>query len=166
MVVKKINVLVIDDSSVWRKIIRHIFEDHGCLIIDEAHNGMEGLEKYMVKRPDLVTMDIEMPVMDGLTATRKILAFDREARIIMISSKGDEATVRKALLIGALDFISKGSVPNIQSQKIMRLIGACTPEPIVQSYCQPKVNHGVWEKFKNLSLFAFFNKKYFDKQGK
>jgi len=119
---KNTRVLIIDDSAVWRKIIKKNLESIGFNIAGEAVNGQEGINKYLTLKPDLVTMDIEMPVMDGITATQRILEIDGSAKIIMISSKGDENTVRRALLIGAVDFISKTAKQEIWNTKLLKYI--------------------------------------------
>jgi two-component system chemotaxis response regulator CheY len=115
-------VLVIDDSAVWRKIIRKRLKDLGFIIVGEAADGQDGVGKYISLKPDLVTMDIEMPTMDGLAATKRILEIDPCARIIIVSSKGDESTVRKALLIGAIDFIGKASISKVWDSKLKKYV--------------------------------------------
>lgn len=119
---KNTTVLVVDDSAVWRKIIKKKLKDLGFVIVGEAVDGQDGVEKYIALKPDLVTMDVEMPIMDGLTATKRILEVDPCARIIMVSSKGDESTVRKALLIGAIDFISKSSASEVWDVKLKKYV--------------------------------------------
>lgn len=119
---KATSVLIIDDSAVWRKIIKKELESMGFRIAGEASNGQDGVKKYFAVKPDLVTMDIEMPAMDGLLATQKILEADASAKIIMVSSRGDENTVRKALLIGAVDFISKDAEKKVWNMKLSKYI--------------------------------------------
>lgn len=105
-----IKVLVVDDSAFMRVALRKMMEeDAGIEVIDVARNGQEAIEKIQKLKPDLVTMDIEMPVMDGLTALKTIMA-DHPVPVIMISSlteEGADATFQ-ALEYGAVDFIPKG----------------------------------------------------------
>lgn len=104
----KITFLVVDDSHVWRKIIRKFIEERICgKVIAEANDGYEAIKLYKKFKPDIVTMDIEMPNLDGIKALEEILNFDKCAKVIVISSKGEEDIVRKALLVGAQDFIIK-----------------------------------------------------------
>ena len=100
-------VLVVDDSRMSRSILRNILEKAGYSVIGEAANGEEAVETYQKVRPDLVTLDITMPKMDGLEALTKILAFDAEARVIMITAAGQQDKLIKALKEGAKRFINK-----------------------------------------------------------
>ncbi|HEC62559.1 MAG TPA: response regulator [bacterium] len=102
-------VLVVDDSMFVAKQIGQILTSEGFEIIGTAANGEEGVEKYKELYPniDLVTMDITMPKMDGVTALEKIIEFDKDARIVMISALGKQDLVKKALLIGAKNYIVK-----------------------------------------------------------
>ncbi len=102
-------VLVVDDSMFVTKQIGQILTSEGFEIIGTAANGQEGLEKYKELYPnvDLVTMDITMPQMDGVTALEKIIEFDKEAVIIMISALGKQDLVKKSLLLGAKNYIVK-----------------------------------------------------------
>jgi two-component system chemotaxis response regulator CheB len=106
----KIKVLVVDDSAFMRVALRNMMEkDSKIEVVDVARNGEEAISKIEKKRPDLVTMDIEMPVMDGLSALDKIMK-DMPLPVIMISAlteEGADATFR-ALDLGAVDFIPKG----------------------------------------------------------
>ena len=91
------------------KQISQILSSEGFDVIGTAADGEQGLEKYKEIYPniDLVTMDITMPKMDGVTALEKILEFDKEAKVIMISALGKQDLVKKALLIGAKNYIVK-----------------------------------------------------------
>jgi two-component system chemotaxis response regulator CheY len=102
-------VLVVDDSMFVTKQISQILTSEGFEIVATAKDGQEGLEKYKELYPniDLVTMDITMPRMDGVTSLEKILEFDKEAKIIMISALGKQDLVKKSLLIGAKNYIVK-----------------------------------------------------------
>jgi two-component system, chemotaxis family, chemotaxis protein CheY len=102
-------VMIVDDSMFVSKQISQILTSEGFEIAGVASDGEEGLEKYKELYPnvDLVTMDITMPKMDGVTALEKIIEFDKEARIIMISALGKQDLVKKALMLGAKNYIVK-----------------------------------------------------------
>jgi len=107
---RKISFMVVDDSTIWQKLIKNFIEKHrGWKVIAIASDGKEAVEKYKKYSPDIVTMDVEMPFMDGITAVKNILQYDKNAYIIMVSSKGEEDIIRKALLMGAKDYIIKNS---------------------------------------------------------
>jgi two-component system chemotaxis response regulator CheB len=104
-----IKVVTVDDSAFMRKAIQTMLEkDPGIKVVATARNGQEGLEKVREHQPDVVTLDIEMPVMDGLTALRHIM-MEMPRPVLMVSSlttEGGEATL-KAMELGAVDFIPK-----------------------------------------------------------
>ncbi|MBN1523941.1 MAG: response regulator [Spirochaetales bacterium] len=106
---KAFRVLIVDDSMFVTKQIEQILTSEGFDVAATAENGQDGLEKYKELYPniDLVTMDITMPVMDGVTALEKIIEFDKEAKIIMISALGKQDLVKKSLLLGAKNYIVK-----------------------------------------------------------
>lgn len=105
----KIKALIVDDSAFMRKSLSIILEsDEDIEIVGTAKNGLEGYDLANKLRPDIITLDIEMPVMDGLTSLKKIMA-DCPTSVIMVSSlttEGAEATI-KAMELGAVDFIPK-----------------------------------------------------------
>ncbi|MDR0524925.1 MAG: response regulator [Spirochaetaceae bacterium] len=102
-------VLVVDDSMFIAKQLSQIFTSEGFEVLGTAADGAQGLDRYkeMHPRVDLVTMDITMPVMDGVSAMEKILEFDKNAKIIMVSALGKEDVVKKCLLAGAKSYIVK-----------------------------------------------------------
>jgi len=102
-------VLVVDDSMFIAKQLGQIFTSEGFEVAATAADGSQGLEKYKELAPniDLVTMDITMPVMDGVSALEKILEFDKNANVIMVSALGKEDVVKKCLLMGAKSYIVK-----------------------------------------------------------
>jgi two-component system chemotaxis response regulator CheB len=117
----KIKILIVDDSAFMRKSLEIILKDETDFeIVGKASNGLEAVELNNKLRPDIITLDIEMPVMDGLTALKKIME-QRPTSVIMVSSltsEGAEATI-KALSLGAVDFIPKGmSFVNMDIVKI------------------------------------------------
>lgn len=102
-------VLIIDDSIFVQKQIGQILTSEGFEVIGTANDGLEGLEKYKELHPnvDLVTMDITMPRLDGVSSLAKIVEFDKDAKVIMISALGKEDLVKNALLTGAKNYIVK-----------------------------------------------------------
>jgi two-component system chemotaxis response regulator CheY len=102
-------VLVVDDSMFIAKQLGQIFSSEGFEVAGTAADGAQGVEKYKELYPniDLVTMDITMPVMDGVSALEKILEFDKTATVIMVSALGKEDVVKKSLLMGAKSYIVK-----------------------------------------------------------
>ena len=105
----KIRVLVVDDSMFVAKQLGQILSSEGYEIIATAADGKEGVDKYKELCPnvDLVTMDITMPRMDGITALEQIMTFDKNERVVMVSALGKEELVKKSLLLGAKNYIIK-----------------------------------------------------------
>lgn len=102
-------ILVVDDSIFVTKQLNQILTSEGYEVVATAMDGLEAIEKYKELCPnvDLVTMDITMPKMDGLTALAKIVEFDKNAKVVMISALGKEELVKKSLLLGAKNYIVK-----------------------------------------------------------
>ncbi|MEG0254334.1 MAG: response regulator [Vagococcus sp.] len=100
-------VLIVDDAVFMRMKLKDILEKNGYEVVDEAQNGLEAIEKYKATQPDLVTMDITMPEMDGVEALKEIKAFDANAKVLMCSAMGQQSMVMDAIRAGAVDFIVK-----------------------------------------------------------
>ena len=100
-------VLIVDDSSLMRRIIRRIVTKNGYDVVGEAVNGKYGVEKYKELNPDIVTMDLVMDEMNGLEALKLIVGENPNANVIMVSSMGQEAIVRDAIVLGAKNFLLK-----------------------------------------------------------
>ena len=100
-------ILIIDDSRTSRRILRNILEEAGHEVIAEATDGQDGINKYRELRPDIVTLDITMPVMDGLTALKGIREVDEKARVIMVTAAGQQNKMREAIKQGASEFVTK-----------------------------------------------------------
>ena len=98
-------VLVVDDAAFMRMMIKDILSKNGYEIVGEAENGLKALEKYQELHPDLTTMDITMPEMDGITAVKEIKKLDPSAKVIMCSAMGQQAMVIEAIQSGARVFI-------------------------------------------------------------
>ena len=100
-------VLVVDDAAFMRKMLGDALAEAGHEVVGEAANGQEGVTQFQSLRPDLTTLDITMPELDGLSALRQILSFDPSARVIMCSALGQESKVLESVKSGAKDFIVK-----------------------------------------------------------
>ncbi len=100
-------VLVVDDSSLIRKVLIKMLNENGYQVVGEAANGAEGVELYKELEPDYVTLDITMPVMDGVTALNLIKEYDPEATVAMISAVGQKDKLMQALKAGAELFFTK-----------------------------------------------------------
>ena len=100
-------VLIIDGAKFMRTTLASIFEKHDFTVVGMAEDGQEGVELYKSTTPDIVTLDITMPVMDGLQALEQIMQFDPNANVIMCSAMGQQKLVVEAIELGAKDFIVK-----------------------------------------------------------
>ena len=100
-------ILLVDDSRTSRKILRSILEENGHEVIGEAANGEEGVDKFKELHPDITTMDITMPVMDGLTALKDIMEFDKSAKVVMVTAAGQKTKMVDAIKYGAAEFLAK-----------------------------------------------------------
>jgi two-component system chemotaxis response regulator CheY len=99
--------LIVDDALIMRKRIKDIAEGVGWEVAGEAANGEEAVELYRKESPDLVTLDIVMPKMDGVTALKHVLAADPQARVVMISAVDQKDKLSECIGTGAIDFIVK-----------------------------------------------------------
>jgi len=100
-------VLIVDDAAFMRISIKKMLERNGYIVAGEAENGVVAVQKYFELMPDIVTMDITMPEMNGLDALKEIIARKKDATILMVSAMGQEAMVKEAVLSGAKGFIVK-----------------------------------------------------------
>jgi len=116
-------ILIVDDSKTSRKMLRAVLEKGNYEIIGEASNGEEGFVKYKELKPDLVTMDITMPSMDGIESLALIKHEDESAKVIMITAAGQKEKMVEALKSGAEDFITKPYEEDIVLDTIKRVIG-------------------------------------------
>lgn len=101
------HILIVDDTAFMRQYLKQIVTEMGWTVVAEAANGLEAIRKYQQYRPDLVTMDITMPDMEGIEAVKEILKLDPHAKIIMCSAMGQHRMVLQAVHAGAKDFIVK-----------------------------------------------------------
>ena len=112
-------VLIVDDAAFMRMMIKDILEKNGYDVVAEANNGIKAVEMYKRERPDVVTMDITMPDMDGIEAVKAIREFDPAAKIIMCSAMGQQSMVMDAIRAGAKDFVVKPFQPD----RVLEAIG-------------------------------------------
>ena len=101
------SVLIVDDSNVSRKILKNMLEKEGFDVVGEAINGKEGYDEYVKISPDIVTMDITMPEMNGIEALRLIKEHDPEAKVVIISAAGQQEKRDEAKELGAFEFVTK-----------------------------------------------------------
>jgi len=101
------NIMIVDDAAFMRMMLKDILTKNGFTVVGEAENGAVAVEKYAELKPDLTTMDITMPEMDGLQALKEIRKWDSKARVIMCSAMGQQSMVIEAIQAGARDFIVK-----------------------------------------------------------
>jgi len=116
-------VLIVDDAAFMRMMIKDILEKNGFQVIGEANNGLKAVELYKKEKPDIVTMDITMPDMDGIEAVKAIKEFDPAAKVVMCSAMGQQTMVMDAIRAGAKDFIVKPFQPDRVLEAIKKVIG-------------------------------------------
>ncbi|MBN1836203.1 MAG: response regulator [Spirochaetales bacterium] len=102
-----IDILIVDDLTFIKMVLRDLVEKAGFRVVGEASDGLEALEQFQAKRPDVVLLDITMPKMDGLSTLKKMLEIDPKANIIMCSALGQQQLIVQAIQLGAKDFIVK-----------------------------------------------------------
>ena len=105
-------ILIVDDSRTSRRMLKNILVENGHEVIGEAENGQIGYEKYIELEPNIVTLDITMPVLDGLGSLEKIMDFDDEAIVIMVTAAGQKEKMVEAIKLGATEFIQKPFEPD------------------------------------------------------
>ncbi len=105
-------VLIVDDAAFMRMMLRDILAKNGFEVVGEADNGKVAVQMYNELKPDVVTMDITMPEMDGIAAVKEIKAADPNAKVVMVSAMGQQAMVIEAIRSGAADFIVKPFQPD------------------------------------------------------
>lgn len=101
------SILIADDSMFMRQMLKELLPKDVFTVVGEASTGKEALGKYNELHPDVVTMDITMPDMDGITAVKKIMEINPSAKIVMVSAMGQKPMIKEALEAGAKDFIVK-----------------------------------------------------------
>jgi two-component system chemotaxis response regulator CheY len=119
---KPIRILIVDDLLFMRTAIREIAEGAGFLVVGEAENGREGVERYLTCSPDVVLMDITMPEMDGITALERIMTLDPSARVVMCSAMGQSEYIIRSIQCGAKDFVVKPFKPERLISAVKRAV--------------------------------------------
>lgn len=120
------NILIVDDSDFLRNILKKVLEDYGFIVVGEATNGQEGVHAFETLKPDVVILDIHMPVLDGIETLKRIKSIDADAKVLMCSAKAQMDYVLKTFSLGAYDFIPKpfrpehviNAVNNSELQKV------------------------------------------------
>lgn len=118
------NILIIDDSRTSRRILREILEEAGHTIVGEGIDGEAGYLKYKELRPDLVTLDITMPKLDGIEALQLIRKCDEDARVVMITAAGQKEKMIQAVRHGAAEFITKPYEPDLVKNVIEKVLNS------------------------------------------
>ena len=116
-------ILNVDDAAFMRMMIKNILIKEGYDVVGEAENGAQAVEKYKELNPDLVTMDITMPEMDGISAVKEIMKINKGAKVVMCSAMGQQAMVIDAIQAGAKDFIVKPFQPDRVIEAISKVLG-------------------------------------------
>lgn len=99
--------MVVDDSNIIRNRIQRAYNNEKFMLVATASNGADAVEKFQLHKPDVVTMDLTMPHMDGLECIEKIVSIDEDVRILVVSALSDKATGIQALSLGASGFLCK-----------------------------------------------------------
>lgn len=117
-------VLLCDDSRAMRTMTASILEENGFAVVGEADTGLSAISEYKATKPDVVLLDLVMPKMDGKAALREILAFDPQARIIVLSSLGAQSDIEKCLKAGAKSYLQKP----IDTDALLRVLREVTED--------------------------------------
>ena len=116
-------ILIVDDAAFMRMMIKDILTKNGYEVVAEAADGVEAVELYKSHQPDLVTMDITMPEMDGIEAVKQIKAVNPAAKVIMCSAMGQQSMVMDAIKAGANDFIVKPFQADRVLEAVKKIVG-------------------------------------------
>ena len=116
-------VLVVDDAAFMRMMLKDILTKNGFEIVGEAENGAVGVAAFQKLKPDIVTMDITMPEMNGIDAVKAIKTLDAAAKIVMVSAMGQQSMVIEAIQAGASDFIVKPFQPERVIDALTKVLG-------------------------------------------
>lgn len=127
----KPRILIVDDSTFTRTILRKIFESNGYEVVAEAENGKTGINMFSHYLPDVVTMDISMPDMTGLEALYKIMKIKPDAKVVMLSARGQKHSVVEAIKNGAKSFIVKPPIKEVILDVIKKVLEEKSPTTIL-----------------------------------
>jgi len=114
--------IVTDDSQFMRKQVVRIIQQIGGEVVGEAENGEQAVQMYQQFQPDLVTMDITMPVMNGVEALTKIMEIDKNALVVMVTAIGHETIVKQSIMLGSKHFVVKPFKPTDVSQTLIAVL--------------------------------------------
>ncbi|MFT6390330.1 MAG: two-component system chemotaxis response regulator CheY [Cellvibrionaceae bacterium] len=120
--------MVVDDSEIIRLKISEVLSAEDFEIVGTAKNGVEAIEQFKIYRPAIMTMDITMPMMDGIETIQRIVEMDKEVRILVVSALADKATLLKAMSLGAYGFLCKPFNGNTLADAIEELIEGLVDE--------------------------------------
>jgi len=115
-------VLIVDDAAFMRMMLKDILQKNNFEVVAEAENGKAGVAAYQQYKPDIVTMDITMPEMNGIDAVKAIKALDPNVKIVMVSAMGQQPMVIEAIQAGANDFIVKPFQPERVIEAITKVL--------------------------------------------
>jgi len=116
-------ILIVDDAAFMRMMLTDILVEHGHKIVGEAPDAKEALRLYKKLKPDLVTMDIIMPGINGIEAVKKIIQVDPKAKILMVSAMGQQALLKEAIEAGAKGFVVKPFKPEKVIEEVEKIMG-------------------------------------------
>ena len=114
-------ILIIDDSEIMRLRLNELISSIGYQVVGEAQDGKEGLDKYKSLNPDIVTLDISMPLKNGIDTLKEIISINSNAQVIVISAMGQKAQIVEALRLGAKAYIIKPFEKEIVIEKLQSL---------------------------------------------
>jgi two-component system chemotaxis response regulator CheY len=115
--------MIVDDAAFMRKMIKQILTELGHEVVAEAANGVEAISVFERTKPDLITLDITMPEMDGIQAVKEIRKIDPKAVIIMCSAMGQKSMIVEAIQAGAKDFVVKPFQKDRVQAAVIRALG-------------------------------------------
>lgn len=130
-----LDIMVVDDSPIIVRKLSMMLEELGYRVVHTAANGMEAVAGYKAKKPDVVTMDITMPEMDGIEATRAIMREYPDAKIVMVTSHGQEKMVLEALKAGAKGYVIKP----FQQMKVYEVIQKACKRVVLKDLLQVEI---------------------------
>jgi len=116
-------ILIADDAAFMRMMLKDILTKNGYEVVGEAANGNEAIQKFEELNPDLVTMDITMPICDGIQALKTIMSKNPNAKVVMCSAMGQQAMVIESIQAGAKDFIVKPFQPQRVLEAVAKVLG-------------------------------------------
>jgi two-component system chemotaxis response regulator CheY len=137
-----LDIMIVDDSPIIRQKLTVMLEQIGYRVAQTAANGKEAIAAYQSRRPDVVTMDITMPVMDGIEATRAIIKEFPDAKIVMVTSHGQEKMVLDALKAGAKGYVIKPFQAHIVYEAIQKACKMAVDQTKLKSIIEQRTDSG------------------------